>query len=167
MNSGQVILDVAVILVAARIGAALFESLGQPGVIGEIVAGITLGPTILGALPGDPSAGLFPPEALEVLKGIGQLGLALFMFQIGWELDLDLVRRRERAAMLISLASVVVPFTLGIGLATYLHPRYAEDVPFWPFALFVGAALSLTAFPVLARLLAQDRKSTRLNSSHR
>ncbi|MET0686798.1 MAG: cation:proton antiporter [Solirubrobacteraceae bacterium] len=155
MTSGQVILDVAVILVAARIGAALFESLGQPGVIGEIVAGITLGPTILGALPGDPSAGLFPPEALEVLKGIGQLGLALFMFQIGWELDLGLVRRRERAAMLISLASVVVPFTLGIGLATYLHPRYAEDVPFWPFALFVGAALSLTAFPVLARLLAQ------------
>src|SRR6185503_15413397 len=81
MTTGQVILDVAVILVAARIGAALFESLGQPGVIGEIVAGITLGPTILGALPGDPSAGLFPPEALEVLKGIGQLGLALFMFQ--------------------------------------------------------------------------------------
>ena len=155
MTSGQVILDVAVILVAARIGAALFESLGQPGVIGEIVAGITLGPTILGAFPGDPSAGLFPPEAVEVLQGIGQLGLALFMFQIGWELDLDLVRRRERAAMLISLASVVVPFTLGIGLATYLHPRYAADVPFWPFALFVGAALSLTAFPVLARLLAQ------------
>ena len=159
MTSGQVILDVAVILVAARIGAALFESFGQPGVIGEIVAGIALGPTILGAFPGDPSAGLFPPEAVDVLQGIGQLGLALFMFQIGWELDLDLVRRRERAAMLISLASVVVPFALGIGLATYLHPRYAEDVPFWPFALFVGAALSLTAFPVLARLLAQLRLS--------
>ena len=69
MTSGQVILDVAVILVAARIGAALFESFGQPGVIGEIVAGITLGPTILGALPGDPSAGLFPPRRSTVLAG--------------------------------------------------------------------------------------------------
>ena len=159
MATGQVILDVAVILVAARVGAALFESFGQPGVIGEIVAGVTLGPTILGALPGDPAAELFPPEALEVLEAIGQLGLALFMFQIGWELDLQLVRRRERAAMLISIASVVVPFALGLGLATYLHPRYAADVPFWPFALFIGAALSLTAFPVLARLLAQLRMS--------
>jgi Kef-type K+ transport system membrane component KefB len=159
MAAGQVILDVAVILVAARVGAALFESLGQPGVIGEIVAGVTLGPTILGAFPGDPSSDLFPPDAVEVITGIGQLGLALFMFQIGWELDLRLVRRRERAAMLISIASVLVPFALGIGLATYLHPRYAADVPFWPFALFTGAALSLTAFPVLARLLEQLRIS--------
>ena len=155
MSTGQVILDVAVILVAARIGGAVFEAIGQPGVIGEIVAGVTLGPTILGAFPGDPAADLFPPEAVEVLTAIGQLGLALFMFQIGWELDLQLVRRRERAALLISLASVLVPFALGIGLAFYLHPRYAEDVPYWPFALFIGAALSLTAFPVLARLLAQ------------
>jgi Kef-type K+ transport system membrane component KefB len=157
MATGQVILDVAVILVAARVGAALFESFGQPGVIGEIVAGVALGPTILGAFPGDPSAELFPPAAVEVLQGIGQLGLALFMFQIGWELDLRLVRRREHAAMLISVASVLVPFSLGIGLATYLHPRYAADVPFWPFAVFIGAALSLTAFPVLARLLTQLR----------
>jgi K+:H+ antiporter len=159
MTAGRILLDIAVILVAARAGAALFERFGQPGVIGEIVAGVALGPTLLGAFPDDPSAALFPADAMEVLKAIGQLGLALFMFQVGWELDLGVVRRRERAALFISLASVVVPFGLGLALAAYLHPRYADDVPFWPFALFIGAALSLTAFPVLARLLAQLRLS--------
>jgi Kef-type K+ transport system membrane component KefB len=151
----MILLDVAVILVAARVGGVLFERAGQPGVIGEIVAGIALGPTLLGALPGDPSGALFGEDSRSALDAIGQIGLALFMFTVGWDLDLRLVRRRERAAIVISIASIVVPFGIGLGLAAYLHPAHAADVPFWPFALFVGAALSLTAFPVLARILEQ------------
>ena len=151
----MILLDIAVILVAARVGGVLFERAGQPGVIGEIVAGIALGPTLLGAFPGDPSGELFGEDSRSALDAIGQIGLAVFMFTVGWDLDLRLVRRRERAAILISIASIVVPFGIGLGLAAYLHPEHAADVPFWPFALFVGAALSLTAFPVLARILEQ------------
>src|SRR5215213_327821 len=151
--TGRILLDVAVILAVARIGGFLFERLGQPGVMGEIVAGIALGPTLLGALPGDPSAALFPEDSRALLHAVGQIGLALFMFTVGWDLDLGLARRRERAALVISIASVVLPFVLGLALAAYLHPDYGGDVPFWPFALFVGASLSLTAFPVLARML--------------
>ena len=97
MTAGRILLDVAVILVAARVGAAALRARRPAGVIGEIVAGIALGPTLLGALPGDPSNALFPADA-RPCSAIGQLGLALFMFTVGWELDLRLVRQRERAA---------------------------------------------------------------------
>jgi Kef-type K+ transport system membrane component KefB len=161
VTTGRILLDVAVMLVAARVGGLLFERVGQPGVIGEIAAGVALGPTLLGALPGDPSSALFPPAAAEVLRLIGQLGLVLFMFSIGWDLDLRLVRRRERAAAAVSIASVLLPFALGLVLAVHLHPAHdsiaGTAVPFWPFALFVGASLSLTAFPVLARILRDTR----------
>ena len=154
---GIIALDVAVILVAARAGGLIFERLGQPAVIGEIAAGIALGPTLLGALPGDPSAALFPSDASDVVAAIGDIGLVLFMFTVGWQLDLGRVRQRERAAVLISLASIALPFALGLALAVHLHPAHdvvdSEPVPFAPFALFVGAALSVTAFPVLARIL--------------
>jgi Kef-type K+ transport system membrane component KefB len=158
-TTGRILLDVAVILLAARAAGLLFERVGQPAVIGEIAAGIALGPTLLGALPGDPSSALFPGDARSVLELVGDLGLALFMFTVGWDLDLKLVRSRERAAALISVASIVVPFALGIALAAYLHPEHGtvdgQEVPFVPFAIFVGAALSITAFPVLARILQQ------------
>jgi Kef-type K+ transport system membrane component KefB len=160
-TTGRVLLDVAVILVAAWAGGLLFARIGQPAVIGEIAAGIALGPTLLGALPGDPSEALFPADAREVLQLIGQLGLAAFMFTIGWDLDLRLVRRHESAAVTVSVASILLPFALGLGLATYLHPEHGsvagDAVPFWPFALFIGTALSLTAFPVLARILSDTR----------
>jgi len=160
-TTGRILLDVAVILVAARAGGLLFARLGQPAVIGEIAAGIALGPTLLGVLPGDPSSDLFPADALAVLQLIGQLGLVLFMFSVGWDLDLKVVRRRERAAATVSIASILLPFALGLGLAAYLHPEHdtvaGAAVPFWPFALFLGASLSLTAFPVLARILQETR----------
>ena len=160
-TTGRVLLDVAVVLVAAWAGGLLFARIGQPAVIGEIAAGIALGPTLLGALPGDPSEALFPADALEVLQRIGQVGLAAFMFTIGWDLDLRLVRRHESAAATVSIASILLPFLLGLGLATYLHPEHdtvaGDAVPFWPFALFIGTALSLTAFPVLARILRDTR----------
>jgi K+:H+ antiporter len=156
-TTGRILLDVAVILVAARAGGLLFARLGQPAVIGEIAAGIALGPTLLGVLPGDPSSDLFPADALAVLQLIGQLGLVLFMFAVGWDLDLKIVRRRERAAATVSIASILLPFALGLALAAHLHPGHdtvaGTAVPFWPFALFLGASLSLTAFPVLARIL--------------
>src|SRR5215213_3857925 len=123
-GAGRILLDVAVILAAAYAGGVLFERLGQPAVVGEIAAGVALGPTLLGALPGDPSQALFPADALEVLELIGQLGLAAFMFTIGWDLDLRVVRRQEGAAATVSIASSAVPFVLGLGLAAYLHPDH-------------------------------------------
>ena len=132
--------------------------------IGEIAAGIALGPTLLGLLPGDPSSDLFPADALAVLQLIGQLGLVLFMFAVGWDLDLKIVRHRERAAATVSIASILLPFALGLALAAHLHPEHdtvaGAAVPFWPFALFVGASLSLTAFPVLARILQENGLAT-------
>ena len=160
-TTGRILLDVAVILVAARAGRALFERIGQPAVIGEIAAGVALGPTLLGALPGDPAGELFPADALAVLQVIGQLGLVLFMFSVGWDLDLQIARHRQGAAATVSTASILLPFALGLALAAYLHPSHdvvaGAEVPFWPFALFLGAALSLTAFPVLARILQDTR----------
>jgi Kef-type K+ transport system membrane component KefB len=163
MTTARILLDVAVILVAAWAGGLLFERIGQPAVIGEIAAGVALGPTLLGALPGDPSSTLFPADARDVLALIGQLGLATFMFTVGWDLNLRVVRHREAAAAAVSIASIVLPFLLGLGLAVYLHPEHdtvaGEPVPFWPFAVFIGAALSMTAFPVLARILNEMRLS--------
>jgi Kef-type K+ transport system membrane component KefB len=156
-TTGRILLDLAVVLVAARAGGALFERFGQPAVIGEIVAGVALGPTLLGVVPGDPSTALFPPEARTVLKVFGEVGLVLFMFTVGWDLDLRQVQGRAPAAAIVSIASVAVPFGLGLAVAAHLHSAHdavgGVHVPFWPFALFVGAALSITAFPVLARIL--------------
>src|SRR3954470_16181242 len=156
-TTGRILLDVAVILAAAHAGGMLFERVGQPRVIGEIAAGVALGPTLLGTLPGDPSSALFPADALPVLQSIGQIGLVLFMFTVGWDLDLKLVRRREGTAAAVSIPSIALPFALGLALALHLHPAHSTvdgaEVQFWPFALFLGASLSLTAFPVLARIL--------------
>jgi Kef-type K+ transport system membrane component KefB len=156
-GTGRILLDVAVILAAAYAGGVVLERLGQPRVVGEIAAGVALGPTLLGALPGDPSSALFPADARSALQLIGQLGLVLFMFTVGWDLDLGHMRRRGRAAATVSFASIALPFAFGLALAVHLHPAHDKvggtDVAFWPFALFIGASLSLTAFPVLARIL--------------
>jgi Kef-type K+ transport system membrane component KefB len=163
MSTARILLDVAVILATAWAGGRLFERLGQPAVIGEIAAGVALGPTLLGALPGDLSAALFPADTRDVLALIGQLGLALLMFTVGWDLNLKVIRHREAAAASVSIFSMLLPFALGLGLAAYLHPDHGtvggEAVPFGAFALFIGAALSMTAFPVLARILNEMRLS--------
>jgi Kef-type K+ transport system membrane component KefB len=155
--TGRLLLDVAVVLLAARAGGLLFGRIGQPPVIGELAAGVALGPTLLGALPDDPSSSLFPAGTQQVLVLIGQLGLVLFMFTVGWDLDLNIVRRRGGAAAAVSITSILLPFALGLALAQHLHAAHptvdGATVPFWPFALFIGAALALTAFPVLARIL--------------
>jgi Kef-type K+ transport system membrane component KefB len=148
------LLQLAVVIATARMVGWLFRRLGQPQVIGEMVAGIMLGPSLLGwAAPGI-SALLFPAESLPYLSMLSQIGLLLFMFLVGLEFDPALMRGRGHTAVITSWVSIVLPFALGAGLAVPLYPRVSEpSVPFTGFALFMGAAMSVTAFPVLARIL--------------
>src|SRR5262245_20099771 len=117
-------------------------------------AGVLLGPSLLGQVFPSIESRLFPPASLPTLHLISQLGVVLFMFVVGMEVDVDRLRRRARATVLISNAGIIVPFALGVWLSLYLHERYAPaGVPFLIFALFIGTAMSITAFPVLARIL--------------
>jgi len=150
-----------VILAAARIAGLAVSRLGQPRVVGEIFAGIALGPSIFGSLAPGASRTLFPPEQLVPLAALSQLGVLLFMFTVGLRLDRDALRGRVRAAVAVSHASIVIPFALGAALAPWLYPRLAGEgvgnagVGLLPFTLFLGAAMSVTAFPVLARILTE------------
>jgi Kef-type K+ transport system membrane component KefB len=153
----EIFLAIAVIVVAARITGALFQRMHQPAVVGEIVAGLLLGATALGRLPGHPTEHLFPTDSRPFLKAIAALGLVLFMFIVGLELDLKVIRGQERLATSVSLASIALPFGGGIllGLALYTTHRPPDTTQSKiAFALFIGAAMSITAFPVLARILA-------------
>lgn len=144
------LLDLALILVLARVLGAAAKRVGQPAVIGEVVAGIALGPSLFhGAI----TRHLFPSELMPVLTGIADVGLVLFMFIVGYELDASLIRGRGRQAASISLGSILVPLAAGFGLGCWLASRNAHGRVV-PFALFVGASMSVTAFPVLARILA-------------
>lgn len=157
----HVLLSMAVIVLVARgLGTAFQRWLGQPAVMGEIVAGILLGPSVLGAISGDAQSFVLAADAAPHLGIVAKIGVVLFMFLVGLELDTKLLRGTTHATVAISHASIVVPFVLGTALATYLYPRYATDaVPFTTFALFVGVSMSVTAFPVLARILTDRRVS--------
>jgi Kef-type K+ transport system membrane component KefB len=134
------------------------RKLGQPMVVAEITAGILLGPSVLGWLLPGVWAGLFAPESLELLHLVSNLGLVLFMFLIGLEFDPQLSRERVRAALLTSQAGLAIPLLLGVLLAFHLHAEYSEaSVSRGAFALFLGVVLSLSAFPVMARILAERR----------
>lgn len=150
------LLQIAVILVACRVVGWIFRRLQQPQVVGEMAAGILLGPSLLGWAWPDASAFLFPAESLGRLGTLSQIGLMLFMFLVGVEFDPKLLRGRGQAALVTSHASIVAPFFLGSVLALYLYPRLSDaSVDFDGFALFMGAAMSVTAFPVLARILTE------------
>jgi Kef-type K+ transport system membrane component KefB len=150
----HVLLALAVILVAARAVGLVFRRLGQPPVVGEVVAGILLGPSLLGRISPAALAFLLPPAVAPFLGIIAQVGIILFMFLVGVELDPGLMRNRTQATVAISHASITLPFVLGALLALPLYPRLAtRDVPFTAFALFLGVSMSITAFPVLARIL--------------
>ena len=154
-----VFVDIAVIMLAARVMGALFQRIRQPAVVGEIVAGMLLGPSLLGAFPGDLHDRLFPAgEVRQYLGVLAQLGLVIFMFIVGMELDPRLIEGKARIAGIISVCSVALPFGLGLALASMLHSRHhgpENAAGFWTFALFLGASMSVTAFPVLARILAE------------
>lgn len=153
--------QVFVVLLVARAFGALCLRLGQPTVIGEMIAGIALGPSLLGLFFPEVSATLFPDSSLNSLSLLSQVGLVLFMFIIGIELDLDLIRNKAGEAVVISHASIVFPFTLGVALSLALYRPFApEQTSFLSFALFMGIAMSITAFPVLARII-QERNLTR------
>jgi Kef-type K+ transport system membrane component KefB len=144
------LLDIVIVLAAARLFGALAKRLGQPPVIGEIVAGILLGPTLLGPLIGED---LFGPEMLPPLQALANVGLVLFMFVVGLELDQKLVKGKGRLAATVAIGSTALPFALGVVLAFGLAPDHAEEGMTLPFVLFLGSAMAATAFPVLARIL--------------
>lgn len=150
------ILQLAVILVAARVVGLLFRYIQQPQVVGEMAAGILLGPSLLGWAAPQASAWLFPPQSLVHLNTVSQVGLLLFMFLVGVEFNPKLLRGRGHAAVMTSHVSIIAPFFLGSVLALYLYPQLSDrSVGFTGFALFMGAAMSVTAFPVLARILVE------------
>lgn len=150
------IAQIAVILIVARLTGWLFGKLHQPRVIGEMVAGILLGPSLLGWAAPSVFNALFPADKLGALNLLSQVGLLLFMFLVGLELDWKQLRELGRAAVVISQVSILAPFLLGFLLAAYLYPRVSDpSVGFTGFALFMSIAMSITAFPVLARILTE------------
>ncbi|MDP9605143.1 cation:proton antiporter [Variovorax sp. NFACC27] len=162
MSVTSLLLQLIVILVTARFCGWVLRHVGQPGVVGEMAAGLMLGPVVMGALFPSLHAQLFSKESLQGLSSLSTLGLVLFMFVVGLELRASKgVREQLRSAGYVGVLSVVVPMALGLAIAPALHPSLAPaGVGFWPFALFIAAALSITAFPVMARIL-KDRGMTR------
>ncbi len=148
--------QMAVVLLVSRLLGVVAKWLGQPMVIAEVVAGIVLGPSLLGWVwPGGMTM-LFPDSSMSVLKMLSQVGLVLFMFLVGLELDPKLLKGRTHASVAISHTSIIVPFILGGGAAFWLYESYSSPhVSFLSFALFFGVAMSVTAFPVLARILSE------------
>src|SRR5689334_18772650 len=143
------LVDLAIIILLARLLGIAAKRLGQPPVLGEIIAGILLGPTLFG---GQITATLFPAALRPPLSALASLGVVMFMFAVGYQLDLRLFRGRERVAASVSVNSVILPLSLGIGLGAWLASRHHVHHVL-PFALFVGTAMAVTAFPVLARIL--------------
>ncbi len=154
---GLILAQIVTILIVSRIFAFIFRKIHQPTVIGEIIAGIVLGPSLLGMLFPEFSSALFPENSLGNLSLLSQVGLILFMFMVGMELDIKVIQNKVRDAVVVSNAGILIPFTLGIGLAYFIYENFApKGVPFLSFGLFLGLAMSITAFPVLARIV-QER----------
>src|ERR1035437_6086125 len=149
--------QIITIIIVARILGWICSKIGQPTVIGQIIAGIVLGPSLVGMYFPEFSKALFPVQSLGNLQFLSQIGLILFMFMVGMELDLKALKNRAHEAVVISHASIIVPFALGMGLAYFIYQTFAPaGTQFLSFGLFIGIAMSITAFPVLARIV-QER----------
>lgn len=149
--------QIATIIFVARVFGWICTKIKQPVVIGEMIAGIMLGPSFVGMHFPEFSAALFPKESLGNLQFVSQIGLILFMYIVGMEISLKTLKDKAYDAVIISHASIFIPFTLGVGLSYFLYAEFAPaNVPFSVFALFSGVAMSITAFPVLARIV-QER----------
>ncbi|MEV5161160.1 cation:proton antiporter [Streptomyces sp. NPDC053728] len=157
----MLLLGIGVVLLAGALLGRLAQRLRQPAVVGEITAGILLGPSVLGLLPGGLPERLFPAEVRPLLSAVAQVGLVLFMFVVGWEFEKRLVRPHAGLAAGVSLSSIVLSFGLGVALAPVLYDEHAtvagKEISFVAFATFLGTAMSVTAFPVLARILTENR----------
>ena len=160
------LLQVIVIIFVVRIFGLLCKKIRQPSVIGEIVAGVLLGPSFAGLYFPHFSSFLFPAPSLANLQFLSQIGLILFMFVVGMELDLKVLKNKATDAVVISHASMIFPFTLGITLAFFIYAQFAPaNVKFLSFSLFMGISMSVTAFPVLARIVQERGMSkTRLGA---
>lgn len=160
------LLQIVVIILVARLFGWICKKIGQPTVIGEIIAGIALGPSLLGLYFPEISVFVFPDASLGNIQVLSQIGLVLFMFVVGMEIDLGVLKSKAHDAVVISHASIILPFALGMGLAYFIYEHFApEGVHFSSFGLFLGIAMSITAFPVLARIV-QERgiNKTRLGT---
>jgi Kef-type K+ transport system membrane component KefB len=163
-NSALLLLQLATIIGTARMVGWIFRKFGQPQVIGEMVAGIVLGPTIIGSFAPSLSRLLFPPASLDFLTALSNVGLVIFLFLMGIRVDLADLRRQSRLVVVISNISVILPLIMGMLLAVYLFPRYGAGDRL-AFMLFIGTAMSVTAFPVLARILIErNLVATRVGS---
>jgi Kef-type K+ transport system membrane component KefB len=149
----RILLALVVVVLASRLAGWAISKIGQPRVHGEILAGILLGPSLLGIVWPGALSYLFPTEIIGALKVLAQIGLVMFMFLIGLELDLQKLRGHGHKAVVISQASILTPILLGAVLAVWLYPRFGLGVGRLGFTLFLGAAMAITAFPVLARVL--------------
>ena len=166
MELGTLILQIGVVIGVSRLVAILFAKIQQPKVMGEMFAGIMLGPSLLGWIFPHLYGSVFPPASLGFLNALSQVGVVIYMFLVGLALNPKSLRKYGHTAVLTSHVSIIAPFVLGAALAIFLYPRLSDDsVSFTGFALFMGAAMSITAFPVLARILS-DRKmvGTKLGS---
>lgn len=152
----QMLLAAGVVLVAVRAVGSLLALVRQPRVVGEIIAGVLLGPSVLGLVWPEAMHALFPGLVIEAFRVLAQFGLVLFMFLVGLELPRSSLRAEGRRTLAVSAASLVVPFLAGAGVGVLLHPRFGTSPSAWGFCLFLGAAMSVTAFPVLARLLQES-----------
>lgn len=151
------LMQIITIILVARFFGFICKKIKQPTVIGEIAAGIFLGPSFVGMYFPEASGFIFPKQSLSNLQFLSQIGLILFMFIVGMELDLKILKNRAKDAVVISHASIIFPFTLGIGLAYFLYQSAAPvNINFMSFSLFIGISMSITAFPVLARIV-QER----------
>jgi Kef-type K+ transport system membrane component KefB len=150
----HLMVQLMVIVLAARIFGAIFTRIGQPAVIGEMTVGVLLGPSLFGWLAPGAFSFVFPTESLATLKLFSQIGICLFMFVVGMELELTHLRGRAHTALVVSHASIMMPFLLGVTSALFLYgPLSGAGATFTTFALFMGISMSITAFPVLARIL--------------
>ncbi|MFF2997805.1 cation:proton antiporter [Streptomyces sp. NPDC057950] len=161
MKLAIMLADIGVVLVAGAALGRLAQKLRQPVVVGEITAGILLGPSVLGLLPGNLTERLFPVDVRPLLSAVSQVGLILFMFVVGWEFEKRLIRPHARLAAGVSLSSIATAFGLGVALAPFLYDEHAtvagHHISFVAFATFIGTAMSVTAFPVLARILTENK----------
>ena len=131
--------------------------MGQPAVVGEMIIGILLGPSLFGLVAPHAFGFLFAPSSLEALRLFSQIGVCLFMFAVGMELDVSQLKRQVQTAIVVSHSSIVIPYLMGVALALFLYQPLAQPgAPFISFALFMGISMSITAFPVLVRIL-RDR----------